>query len=581
MHDISIEIDESTEVESEGFDKYGLPDGDRKLYGHEANAALRAAIAHQFFFQGRGVDLAVRDARPYDFWTPEDTQPLKDAWTPFFPKDTNGKTQRGYPSWLNRVARQSEGYLITRYVPERLRGVPAISPEIRPLKPVMSENPQDALSREKLIRAGKYGGKLTVADLKKRRAYALSLSFEHPWRKYPAAELAKYVHTPGPEATRIDVHPRAEELFADADRVFFGIEGCIKADSILSAGEAVFSVPSVTCWKAPELRQFARKYLIGKTVFIVPDADWNENWMVINQALRCRSYLRALGVEHVYIAAPPIEEGAERDEKDKLVHNGVDDFRGAGGKVDDLVVIGREMPPEFDEWVAKVRPSERDAKVMQALSLCAGLRKRDMRYEGDDPEGPGEIKKSAGSIAPLVEVFFPDAPMMSPRTVRAAFDSLERLAGLRSDRAITIDGSTDLQSEFIHETLETLTDDWQTTAEIAAKTGRDEKRTLGRLHRLAARERAKCRKIGKTWQWAERQDAEPLPPIVKRHRRSSDDWEAQPTIIVAEELRAVPGKTIRLGDLTADLAREWVQFIARGQGSLNREEGSRSTLASL
>jgi hypothetical protein len=47
-------------------------------------------------------------------------------------------------------------------------------------------------------------------------------------------------------ARRLDVHPQSLPLFDSAERVFFVIEGAIKADAVLSRGEAVFSVPSVT-----------------------------------------------------------------------------------------------------------------------------------------------------------------------------------------------------------------------------------------------------------------------------------------------------------------------------------------------
>ena len=56
------------------------------------------------------------------------------------------------------------------------------------------------------------------------------------------------------EATRIDSNPLALDLLNGAERIYFGIEGCIKADAMLSAilesGEraTVVSVPSVTLW---------------------------------------------------------------------------------------------------------------------------------------------------------------------------------------------------------------------------------------------------------------------------------------------------------------------------------------------
>src|SRR5215207_836024 len=60
-------------------------------------------------------------------------------------------------------------------------------------------------------------------------------------------------------ARRVDIHPMALERLEAAEAVYFGIEGCLKADAILSAiiregrNESVFSVPSVSLWEAEEL----------------------------------------------------------------------------------------------------------------------------------------------------------------------------------------------------------------------------------------------------------------------------------------------------------------------------------------
>jgi proteasome lid subunit RPN8/RPN11 len=53
-----------------------------------------------------------------------------------------------------------------------------------------------------------------------------------------------------PLARRLDIHPNACSRLKSAERVFYVIEGCIKSDAVLTAGEAVFSVPSVTLWRS-------------------------------------------------------------------------------------------------------------------------------------------------------------------------------------------------------------------------------------------------------------------------------------------------------------------------------------------
>jgi hypothetical protein len=169
-------------------------------------------------------------------------------------------------------------------------------------------------------------------------------------------------------ARRIDVHPYAWPLIEKHERVFFVIEGCLKADSILSAGEAVFSVPSVSLWHAPELEWFAKRYLRDKRVIVVPDADWVDNDAVISQARFAQRFLTDLGVP-TFVAAPPL--GADRT----VVHKGVDDYLGAGGgKLDDLMVMERTVSPNLVACARRVRPFYRsdaigtDVKMLKSLS---------------------------------------------------------------------------------------------------------------------------------------------------------------------------------------------------------------------
>jgi hypothetical protein len=181
---------------------------------------------------------------------------------------------------------------------------------------------------------------------------------------------AKYVFPPGDGAKRLDMHPEAWTRFTNASRVFFVIEGCIKADAVLSAGEAVFSVPSVTLWAAPELTSFART-LRGKVVYIIPDADWITNGNVITQAIFCRTYLRRLGITQTHVGAPPYDRYQAND---KL--KGIDDHLAYGGSMDDLDVTARETPYGLAEYLAERRTWRRDrvvrnAEVLEGLALHA------------------------------------------------------------------------------------------------------------------------------------------------------------------------------------------------------------------
>jgi DNA-binding transcriptional ArsR family regulator len=174
-------------------------------------------------------------------------------------------------------------------------------------------------------------------------------------------------------ARRLDVHPLAVNKILRAEVVFFVIEGCLKADAVLSADGAVFSVPSVSLWDAhhdAELRRFAFQYLEGKQVVIVPDADWSGNPLVLNQARMCQITLRRMGIMS-YVAAPPEHLG---DEDTK----GVDDFLAAGGGLEDLLAIGGESIHHLSDWVRDhANTTRRDVlwrleQIIFHLSIYAG-----------------------------------------------------------------------------------------------------------------------------------------------------------------------------------------------------------------
>lgn len=446
--------------------------------GGKAQDAFDAFIqGGRDFFRERGVDPAIIDGRPYSFWTPDNPTPLQEAWFPHISPTSHG--------WVTRVARQSAGYIIPRFAPPGL-GLSGPSAEIRPLKSVDTRpgNP------------------------------------------------AKYIHCPGEgQATRLDLHPDALPLFKNATRVFFGIEGCIKADAILSQGEAVFSVPAVWQWDAPELAAFVERYLKGKTVFIVPDMDWHKNWQVITPAIQCRSALRGLGLENVFIAAPPVEAGEK----------GVDDFLGAGYGLDDLVVIGREMPDAFEEWAVResrgdtrVDGVSRDAEVLQALSLCAGLYET---HDGVKVEREGEIRKSIKPTARTITAINPNRKM-GPRGVRRAIESLATRQGLTSNKAITVAGSLETQEPGVEYGIRNA------AAVAAAESAPDD--------------------LAGAW-WG-------------NGWPTDFDWKDRPVITIAPELRAVNQRPIRLGDLEGEITSQRIEPFLHRDVSPERLKELRKTL---
>lgn len=160
------------------------------------------------------------------------------------------------------------------------------------------------------------------------------------------------------DAARIDVHPWAMPLFKDAKVIFAVMEGCLKADAVLTAirnndlNASVYSFPSVTLGNCPELPKFAAKHLKGKTVIAVLDADWadpSKEGAVENQGRIYQGKLLALGIKSVHLAAPPQDP---KDEHGHPIFKGVDDFLGAGkGGLHELVCIDVEPPKNVEEWV--------------------------------------------------------------------------------------------------------------------------------------------------------------------------------------------------------------------------------------
>jgi hypothetical protein len=176
---------------------------------------------------------------------------------------------------------------------------------------------------------------------------------------------AKYLLTPGDTGKRLDCHPSTE--WGNAHRVFFSLEGTLKNDAIVSAGEAAFNVPSVTLWNveeeeyeaewetdaggevylagrafmANELHDFAAR-LAGTPVVVVCDSDWAHNAAVRRQAFATVLALQTAGVPAV-AAAPP--EGRDLGWNHAVTGHrmraklGVDDFLAAGGRLGEMRAV--------------------------------------------------------------------------------------------------------------------------------------------------------------------------------------------------------------------------------------------------
>jgi hypothetical protein len=412
-----------------------------------AKASGRSPEGSEDWWRARGVDPAVAAARPYVRWTTDDIEPVREAYAGL---------SSGQRATTSRWARQSDGLVITRHAPPGL-ALGQVYAEIRPDNPVETRPPtwhaHPTVPPSEPLLHPETGRPVQILTGRSMEAHIANEDTNegHAGMNVEGVHChtheAKYVFPPsatiervrlrddGSErryrvkdrsqslARRIDVHPWAVNRFDNAERVMFALEGCIKADALVSAGEAVFSVPSVTLWDADELDGFAFRYLVGKTVFIVPDADWHTNWMVDRQALLCRTRLRRLGID-THIAAPPYEKPPPG--KKKPVRNGVDDYLGYGGTVDDLVVRDLEASGEIHNWLmATMRQVRRDralrlAQALEGLSLHANDR--------------GELGLQLQAAAQIMDLDRRSAPTEVPKALR----ELEEL------EAIGVEGELDL-----------------------------------------------------------------------------------------------------------------------------------------
>jgi hypothetical protein len=375
------------------------------------------------FFDERGIPEHIWRARPYGFWTTDDITP---ATEPFADQ---GPAQR---AWAAKIANQSDGILIMRAPPPMATPLAPIPLEFRPDNPVVIEtiwhwhgneppppdlppwkrlpgarcNWQAHIDRDKGPDDHRGHNTELVHSHRQFAKYVFPIpptveqyyehDHEHSWQRKCAADRPAYhrshvnKHHGGvdvvglhehtrrvkdrttPIARRIDAHPLAVGLLrCAAEVVYLVIEGCIKADAVLADGGAVLSVPSVSLWDCTELGEVALEYLVGRTVVVVPDADWHHNDAVINQARLCQAALFHLGVSVVYVAAPPPTFHGTPTK-------GVDDFIGAGGHLEELLVIDAEPSPYLDEFAwarchrRRLDQAQRNHIVLRALAAYTG-----------------------------------------------------------------------------------------------------------------------------------------------------------------------------------------------------------------
>ena len=176
----------------------------------------------------------------------------------------------------------------------------------------------------------------------------------------------------------IDVHPLTVPLLMDdpTPPIYFCLEGCFKADSILSDrdGKAAISVPSVNHWHTAEkiLRPLLPVLKAAPIVYVIPDSDYLRNGTLkdgqpvwVNPKVRIQSdkaarWLRNRGVK-VRIMVPPLlppeiarNLGVSDDDRLK---QGIDDHLAHGGNFDRWDQATNPLGVHIVRWTPwQVRP---------------------------------------------------------------------------------------------------------------------------------------------------------------------------------------------------------------------------------
>lgn len=198
-------------------------------------------------------------------------------------------------------------------------------------------------------------------------------------------EQSRYLLPEGPYGQRWDTHPHCTgDRFLAAERVFLHLEGVIKCDALVSAGELALDVPAVQMWERkprfedeepaldyPEVGGFWEWYrpssqrddlmqfleaFVKAPVIVVCDSDWHHNAEVATSAFCLRDWVRARGLDCA-VAAPPEGEWLFDDRLGNPVYKkiGSDDYQGKDngyptGTPDDLRVVELKEPTALSEF---------------------------------------------------------------------------------------------------------------------------------------------------------------------------------------------------------------------------------------
>jgi hypothetical protein len=364
-----------------------------------------SAPAHSFC-ETHAIREDVWEARGYQRYERDDPDGLvRDAWAT-------------HKRFAKKIADQCGGVILARYQPEGIDGLFSVPAELRPDGVPVEELPRredgtPILAYKGMVCSGwhyHYHGDHLREDGWPRTPKRENLppEFVHSDEHGPKAHILQHIRDihggindqtvhrnekwgkyimmpldderPWESSMRLDVHPFSQGTFLNAPRAFMSLEGIPKNDALVSALldadelPAVFNVLSVTHWRAPEFAKFAIANLLGKPVYLICDADWSRNWMVVRQAFLCREFLRRLGVD-AHVGGPPLADFLA-DAKLK----GIDDSLASGRTLDDIEIIDRVVPDDIpiivrERWGGISKTIDRyGEQALALLSLHSGIK---------------------------------------------------------------------------------------------------------------------------------------------------------------------------------------------------------------
>lgn len=200
-----------------------------------------------------------------------------------------------------------------------------------------------------------------------------ALYFDKPPRnpKFPGQGKTRYTQRPGYGTKHIDIHPLAAPRLGTGEPVYFCLEGCLKADAVLSAGGLAISSTSVTTWKNADLIRLLPRLKSSSVVYVVPDSDYYSsarrnghfNEFVLFQTRAAAQWLKTRGV-NARIGVPWTGQPG--------VKTGVDDFLALGYRLDQLTP--EEPFPPYPGFAIgpSVRLTNSQARVLDYLTSLNG-----------------------------------------------------------------------------------------------------------------------------------------------------------------------------------------------------------------